>query len=73
MDDRDEDVVVIYSSHTATEAYPGGGDILGASEPAVHYALVSTRHLPEVEFRSFHIENGQVTEEYVEIVDRYTI
>ena len=33
MDDRDEEPVVIYHSHTATEAYPSRTDISYASEP----------------------------------------
>ena len=43
MDDRDEEPVVIYHSHTATEAYPSRTDIAYASEPGAHYVLVSTR------------------------------
>src|SRR6266568_4007121 len=34
MDDLDEEPVVIYHSHTATEAYPSRTDISYASEPA---------------------------------------
>ena len=43
MDDGDEEPVVIYHSHTATEAYPSRTDISYASEPRAHYVLVSTR------------------------------
>ena len=43
MDDRDEEPVVIYHSHTATEAYPSRTDISYANEPGAHYVLVSTR------------------------------
>ena len=43
MDARDEEPVVIYHSHTATEAYPSRTDIGLASEPNAHYVLVSTR------------------------------
>ena len=42
MDDRDEEPVVIYHSHTATEAYPSRTDISYANEPGAHYVLVST-------------------------------
>src|SRR5207249_6228256 len=41
MDERDEEPVVIYHSHTATEAYPSRTDISYASEPGAHYVLVS--------------------------------
>jgi [CysO sulfur-carrier protein]-S-L-cysteine hydrolase len=65
MDNRDEEPVVIYHSHTATEAYPSRTDISYASEPAAHYVLVSTRDTDRPEFRSFRIVDGAVTEEDV--------
>ncbi len=43
LDEADEVPVVIYHSHTATEAYPSRTDINLASEPDAHYVLVSTR------------------------------
>ncbi|MGA8211882.1 MAG: M67 family metallopeptidase [Nocardioidaceae bacterium] len=73
MDDRGEEPVVIYHSHTATEAYPSRTDIGLAQEPNAHYVLVSTREHGNsegaVEFRSYRIVDGQVSEEEVEIVD----
>jgi len=69
MDARDEEPVVIYHSHTATEAYPSRTDISYASEPNAHYVLVSTRSPDETDFRSFRIVEGEVTEEPVEVVD----
>jgi proteasome lid subunit RPN8/RPN11 len=66
---RDEEPVVIYHSHTATEAYPSRTDISYASEPNAHYVLVSTRAEDEVEFRSYRIVDGTVTEEPVQVVD----
>src|SRR5208282_2760663 len=69
MDDRDEEPVVIYHSHTATRAYPSRTDISYASEPEAHYVLVSTRDPDEVEFRSFRIVDGVVTEEEVRAAD----
>jgi proteasome lid subunit RPN8/RPN11 len=72
MDERDEEPVVIYHSHTATEAYPSVTDIKLAGEPGAHYVLVSTREHGNnegpVEFRSYRIVDGEVTEEPVEIV-----
>ena len=65
MDDRDEEPIVIYHSHTATEAYPSRTDISYASEPGAHYVLVSTRQIDRPEFRSFRILDGEVTEEDV--------
>ena len=67
MDDRDEEPVVIYHSHTATEAYPSRTDISLAQEPGAHYVLVSTRDPEQTELRSFRIVAGVVTEEDVRI------
>lgn len=71
MDDNDEVPVVIYHSHTATEAYPSRTDISFASEPDAHYVLVSTRDPEEHELRSYRIVDGIVTEEPVTIVEQY--
>ncbi|HWU23163.1 MAG TPA: M67 family metallopeptidase [Nocardioides sp.] len=69
---RDEEPVVIYHSHTATEAYPSVTDINLAGEPNAHYVLVSTREHGNndgpVEFRSYRIVDGEVTEEPVELI-----
>lgn len=69
LDANGEEPVVIYHSHTATEAYPSRTDIAYAQEPNAHYVLVSTRSEDDTEFRSFRIVDGQVTEEPVEVVD----
>ena len=70
LDDRDEAPVVIYHSHTSTQAYPSRTDIAYAGEPDAHYVLLSTREeiAKRSEFRSFRIVDGVVTEEPVEIV-----
>ena len=73
MWDNDEEPVVIYHSHTATEAYPSRTDIGLASEPGAHYVLVSTREHGNndgpVEFRSYRIVDGEVSEEDVAVLD----
>jgi len=71
MDAADEAPVVIYHSHTATEAYPSRTDISYASEPDAHYVLVSTRDAQEHELRSYRILDGVVTEEPVKLVEQY--
>lgn len=69
MDDRDEEPIVIYHSHTSTEAYPSRTDISYAMEPDAHYILVSTREeLTSPEVRSYRILDGVVTEEEVRVV-----
>lgn len=67
MDRADEEPVVIYHSHTATEAYPSRTDISYASEPNAHYVLISTRDADTAEVRSYRIVDGAVTEEDIEI------
>ena len=75
MDDRDEEPVVVYHSHTSTEAYPSRTDINLAGEPGAHYVLVSTRDGADqagpVDFRSYRIVDGEVSEEEVRVVDSY--
>ena len=78
MWDNDEEAVVVYHSHTATEAYPSRTDIAIAQLPTAHYVLVSTRDGADsltydgpVEFRSFRIVDGTVSEEDVRVVASY--
>jgi proteasome lid subunit RPN8/RPN11 len=69
LDANDEDPVVIYHSHTATEAYPSRTDVAYASEPFAHYVLVSTRETGTqegpYELRSYRIVEGVITEEEI--------
>jgi proteasome lid subunit RPN8/RPN11 len=66
-----EEPVVIYHSHTATEAYPSRTDIELAAEPGAHYVLVSTRDPHRHELRSYRIAAGAVVEEPVDVVESY--
>jgi proteasome lid subunit RPN8/RPN11 len=65
IEDADEELLAIYHSHTATEAYPSRTDIAIAGFPEAHYILVSTREPDSVEFRSFRIVDGEVAEEEI--------
>ncbi len=73
LDDADEEIVVVYHSHTATEAYPSRTDISLAAEPQAHYLLVSVAESGQdegpVEVRSFRITDGAVTEEEIELLE----
>ena len=71
MDVADEVPVVIYHSHTATEAYPSRTDVAYAGEPDAHYVLVSTREPDNDEVRSYRIVDAVITEEPVKCVDEY--
>ena len=71
LDAKEEDPVVIYHSHTSTQAYPSRTDIAYAAEPSAHYVLISTRETGNeegpYELRSFLIVDGEVTEEEIVI------
>jgi proteasome lid subunit RPN8/RPN11 len=71
MDRADEVPVVVYHSHTATEAYPSRTDVSFAAEPDAHYVLVSTRDPEQHELRSYRIVDGVATEEPVQVVESY--
>lgn len=71
MDRAGEAPIVIYHSHTATEAYPSRTDVSIAQEPDAHYVLISTRDPARHELRSFRILDSQVTEEPVDVVESY--
>lgn len=71
LDANEEDPVVIYHSHTSTQAYPSRTDVAYAAEPSAHYVLVSTRETGNddghYELRSFRILDGEVSEEEIVI------
>ena len=68
-----EEIVVVYHSHTATEAYPSRIDISLAFEPQAHYVLISTAESSDgdgpVSVRSYRIIDGTVTEEDIEVTE----
>jgi proteasome lid subunit RPN8/RPN11 len=67
IDDADEDQLVVYHSHTATEAYPSRTDVLWSRTTEFqHWLLVSTR-AEEDEVRSYVITDGEVVEEELRI------
>jgi proteasome lid subunit RPN8/RPN11 len=73
LDAADEEIVVVYHSHTATEAYPSRTDISLATEPQAHYVLVSTAESGAadgpVSVRSYRIVDGVVTEEEISVTE----
>jgi [CysO sulfur-carrier protein]-S-L-cysteine hydrolase len=68
-----EEIVVVYHSHTSTEAYPSRTDIALASEPQAHYVLVSTAESGAsdgpVSVRSYRIVDDSVTEEEIDVTE----
>ena len=69
LDDADEDLLVVYHSHTMTEAYPSRTDVRwSANTPGTSWLLVSTREPDTEEIRSFRIDDGVVSEEELVVV-----
>ena len=82
IDARDEWAAVNYHSHTRSEAYPSVVDIElasgPASDPRVHYVIVSTRADAEPrvaghELRAYRIVDGVVAEEDITVVESYAV
>jgi proteasome lid subunit RPN8/RPN11 len=71
MEAQGEEPVVIYHSHTDSQAYPSRTDIENASEPGAHYVIIPTDNLYGGEIRSFRILDGMITEEKVSTVNAY--
>jgi proteasome lid subunit RPN8/RPN11 len=68
IDDADEDLLVVYHSHTATEAYPSRTDIRwSVNTPGASWLLVSTREASYDEVRSYRIVDGEVSEEEIKV------
>ena len=66
VDANDEEFLVIYHSHTHTEAYPSPTDIRLAAWPDAYYVLVSLAEATPV-VRAYRIVDGAVTEEAIGI------
>jgi [CysO sulfur-carrier protein]-S-L-cysteine hydrolase len=65
--DNDWDFLVIYHSHTASEAYPSATDVRLAFWPEAYYVLVSTKDEAAPVVRAFRILDGAISEEGIEI------
>ena len=69
IDDADEDLLVVYHSHTMTEAYPSRTDVRwSVNTPGTSWLLVSTRS-EALELHSYRIDDGVVVEEELVVVD----
>jgi proteasome lid subunit RPN8/RPN11 len=65
---RGWEFVGIYHSHTFSEAYPSATDVRLGFWPEAVYFLVSLRDSDKLDVRAFHIVDGVVSEEELEIV-----
>lgn len=71
MNARREEPIVIYHSHTSSQAYPSRTDVEFATESQSHYVIIPTTHVYPEEIRSFRIVDQMVIEERVRIVHQY--
>jgi proteasome lid subunit RPN8/RPN11 len=67
VDANDWEFMVIYHSHTHTEAYPSPTDVRLAAWPDAYYVLVSLMDAATPVVRAYRIIDGAVTEEPLEI------
>lgn len=62
MDRAGEELLAIFHSHPATEAYPSATDVRLAYYPDAYYLICSLRDPGQPVLRAFRIRDGQVTE-----------
>lgn len=67
MDDKDQEPVVIYHSHSASRAYPSRDDLAFSVSPRTHHVIVSTAPEHQFEVRSYRYINGRAVEETIKI------
>ena len=68
IDDSGWELMVIYHSHTHSQAYPSSTDVRLATWPEAYYVLVSLLDHQHPAVRAFRIQDGKVTEEEVKVV-----
>lgn len=68
MEERGEELVGIYHSHTASAAYPSQTDVNLASYPEAVYVIVSLAEPASPDLRGFWIRDGQIDDAELEIV-----
>jgi len=66
-DEQGWDFLVIYHSHTHTEAYPSPTDVRLAAWPDAYYVLVSLMDEQNPVVRAYRIVDGNVTEHELEV------
>lgn len=64
-EENDWEFLVIYHSHTASEAYPSPTDVRLAVWPEAYYVLISLQDAERPVVRAFRILDGAVSEEEI--------
>jgi proteasome lid subunit RPN8/RPN11 len=65
-EDRGDEIVGVWHSHTHTDAYPSPTDVRQAVDPMWWYVIVSLKHGEPV-LRAFQIRDAAITEVAVEV------
>src|SRR6266513_2877668 len=68
MEERGEELVGIYHSHTGSAAYPSQTDVNLAAYPDAVYVIVSLQDLENPEVKGFWIRDGQIEEAELDVV-----
>jgi len=61
------EMVGVYHSHLASQAYPSTRDLELAFYPDISYAIISLKDKENPQIRSFKIQDNKISEEEVEI------
>lgn len=69
MDEKGWELLAIYHSHTHTQAYPSPTDVKLAYWPDALYLIVSLENPQQPVVRAFHIIQGQIDEEGIEVAE----
>ncbi len=64
---KGEEMIGIYHSHVASQAYPSGHDVELAFHPEVSCVIISIKDRKNPSVRSFNIVEGNITEEDLKI------
>lgn len=65
LDERGEDPLVYWHSHTRGRAYPSAADVRYAADAEAYYLIIATQDPSQPVIRAFRIVGGTVTEEPV--------
>jgi len=69
MDDAGEELIGIYHSHVASEAFPSPTDIKQAFYPDSAYVIVSLENMDKPDMKAFMIVDGKIGVEEVKVIE----
>ncbi len=67
MRQRNQHMLCIYHSHTASAAYPSSVDVSLAISPEISYALVSLKDPEHPDLKSYRIDGQRITPEEIRV------